>query len=206
MIGLAICNSSQAGFFQFSRKSELISQLVEFLKLEPWDSLKSGLRHSTLVACSYLVKLEPPLSDSSKTELINTALSSVFSLPPLDTEDVGKLHKEALYHDTLEALKDLLKGLILWNLTPRGLQDIFQILNPWIKSSKEHERQRAVDISADLLHFYLLKLNVNCVVPFYNLGLLIGRLSTRCSDSVPSVRQRTVDCIYYLLYIQLRYE
>ncbi|PIO13918.1 hypothetical protein AB205_0011860, partial [Aquarana catesbeiana] len=55
MIGLAICNSTQAGFFNFSRKSELISQLVEFLKMEPMDELKSALRHRALLACTYLL-------------------------------------------------------------------------------------------------------------------------------------------------------
>lgn len=36
-----------------------------------------------------------------------------------------------------------------------------QHLGPWIKSSKEHERQRAVEVSAALLDFYLSKLNVS---------------------------------------------
>ncbi|XP_068093944.1 maestro heat-like repeat-containing protein family member 1 isoform X2 [Hyperolius riggenbachi] len=206
MIALAVCNSSQAGFFHFSRKAELISQLVEFLKLEPVDSLKTPLRHRVLVACTYLVKLEPPLTDASKVDLINTALSSVFPLPPIGHGNLGELHKETLYRETMDALTDLLRSLILWNLTPQGLQDIFQILNPWIKSSKEHERERAMDVSAGILEFYLQKLNVSSVVTFSNLGLLIGRLSPRCSDSLPLIRQRTLDCIYHLLYIQLRYE
>ncbi|XP_075437274.1 maestro heat-like repeat-containing protein family member 1 [Ascaphus truei] len=221
MIGLAICNSSQAGFFVFSRKAELISQLMEFIKSEPGEGLRSPLRHRALVACTYLVKLEPPLSDANKSDLINTCLSSVFTLPPISTGIPGELHKETLYQDTVDALKELLKSLLLWNLTPQGLQEMFQVLGPWIKSPKECERERAVDASAALLEFYMQKLNVNfcespahgpapcapaTVVPFYNLGLLIGRLSLRCSDSLASIRQRTVDCIYYLLYIQLRYE
>ncbi|KAG9472874.1 hypothetical protein GDO78_016069 [Eleutherodactylus coqui] len=206
MIGLAICSSSQAGFFHFSRKSELILQLVEFLKLEPVDSLKSALRHRALTACSYLVKLEPPLSDADKAEMINTALSCVFPLPPISTGNVGELHKETLYADTMEALKDLLRGLLFWNITPQGLEEMFRILDPWIRSRKEHERERALEMSSSLLKFYLHKLNVNCVVSFHNLGILIGRLSPRCSDSLASIRQHTLDCIYYLLYIQMRYE
>lgn len=206
MIALAICSSSQAGFFVFSRKADLISQLLEFLKLEPADSLKSAVRPRTLAACSYLVKLEPPLSDAEKAELINMALSSVFSLPPIPTGSVGELHKETLYRDTMEALKELLSGLLAWNITPQGLQEMFQILNPWIRSSKEQERERALELSSSLLEAYLQKLNVNCVVSFHNLGLLIGRLSPRCSDSLASIRQHSLDCIYYLLQIQLRYE
>ncbi|KAM8966713.1 maestro heat-like repeat-containing protein family member 1 [Pelodytes ibericus] len=206
MIGLAICNSSQAGFFNFNRKAELISQLTDFIRSEPLDGLKSALRQRSLVACMYLVKLEPPLTDAIKTDLINASLGSVFSLPAMTPGGTVELYKETLYQDTLGALKDMLKSLLVWNLTPNGLQEMFQIMGPWIKSCKEQERERALDVSADLLECYLNKLNVNCVLPFHNLGLLIGRLSTRCADSLASIRQRTVDCIYYLLYIQLRYE
>lgn len=44
------------------------------------------------------------------------------------------------------------------------------------------------------------------VIPFYNLGVLIALFSPRCSDSLASVRQHAVDCVYCLLYIQLCYE
>uniref|UniRef100_A0A665TFB9 Maestro heat-like repeat family member 1 n=1 Tax=Echeneis naucrates TaxID=173247 RepID=A0A665TFB9_ECHNA len=44
------------------------------------------------------------------------------------------------------------------------------------------------------------------MVSFHNLGALLGRLSPRCSDPHPAVRAAAMDCIYSLLYIQLRYE
>lgn len=44
------------------------------------------------------------------------------------------------------------------------------------------------------------------MVSFHNLGALLGRLSPRCSDPHPDVRLAAVDCVYTLLYIQLRYE
>ncbi|KAG7229447.1 hypothetical protein INR49_012846 [Caranx melampygus] len=44
------------------------------------------------------------------------------------------------------------------------------------------------------------------MVSFHNLGALLGRLSPRCSDPQPAVRAAAMDCIYTLLYIQLRYE
>ncbi|XP_069477987.1 maestro heat-like repeat-containing protein family member 1 isoform X2 [Ambystoma mexicanum] len=211
MIAMAICNSNQCSFFNFSRKSELIAQMMEFIKSEPLESMKTPLRQRAIICCTYLVKLEPPLSDQERFELINTSVNWVFALPPSEIlkEKGGSLNnisKEVLYHDTLDALKELLKSILHWHLTPNGLQEMFQHFGVWIKSTKEHERERAVDVSAALLEFFLKKLNVNTVVPFYNLGLLIGRLSSRCSDSHPSIRKRTVDCIYYLLYIQLRYE
>nr|XP_009673741.1 PREDICTED: maestro heat-like repeat-containing protein family member 1 isoform X5 [Struthio camelus australis] len=212
MISQAICNGVKCGDFVFSRKAELVAQMVEFIKAEPLDSMRTPVRQRAMITCTYLVVLEPHLSDPDRTELIDTCLASVLALPPLDSMKEGDgsvtdtLHKEMLYGDTISALKDLLKSLLQRNLTPHGLQDMFAHLGPWIKSNKEHERQRAVEVSAALLDFYLGKLNVSTVIPFYNLGVLIALFSPRCSDSLASVRQYAVDCVYCLLYMQLRYE
>ncbi|XP_051630430.1 maestro heat-like repeat-containing protein family member 1, partial [Manacus candei] len=151
--------------------------------------------------------LEPPLSDPDRTELLDTCLASVLALPPLEQDNGGhSLENQVLYGDTLSALKDLLKSLLHRNLTPHGLQDMFAHLGPWIKSPREQERERAVELSASLLEFYLSKLNVSTVTPFYNLSLLLALFSPRCSDSLAGVRLRSVDCVHSLLYIQLCYE
>lgn len=47
---------------------------------------------------------------------------------------------------------------------------------------------------------------VQNMVSFHNVGALLGRLSPRCSDPLPAIRAAAIDCIYSLLYIQLRYE
>ncbi|XP_065686253.1 maestro heat-like repeat-containing protein family member 1 isoform X3 [Patagioenas fasciata] len=211
MISQAIYNGAKCGDFVFSRKAELVAQMVEFIKAEPLDALRTPVRQRAMVTCTYLVFLEPHLSDPDRTELLDTCLGSVLALPPEpgrdrdeDGGDTG--YREVLYGDTISALKDLLKSLLQRSLTPHGLQDMFAHLGPWIKSSKEHERQRAVEVSAALLDFYLSKLNVSTVIPFYNLGVLIALFSPRCSDSLASVRQHAIDCVYSLLYIQLCYE
>ncbi|XP_053571958.1 maestro heat-like repeat-containing protein family member 1 [Bombina bombina] len=182
MISLAICNSSQAGSFHFSRKAELLSQLMEFIKSEPADELKSPLRHRVLVACTYLIKLEPPLIDTFKSDVMNTCLNSVFSLPPVTNGGLGERHKESLYYETLDALKELLKNILLWNLTPPGLNEMFQIMEPWIKSTKEHKRERAVDITASLLEFYLNKLNVTASAPESEAIHNIGNVASPCDS------------------------
>ncbi|XP_074434148.1 maestro heat-like repeat-containing protein family member 1 isoform X4 [Larus michahellis] len=212
MISQAIYNGAKCGDFVFSRKAELVAQMVEFIKAEPPEAMRTPVRQRAMITCTYLVVLEPHLSDPDRTELIDTCLAGVLALPPpepaKEREENGgdASHKEVLYGDTLSALKDLLKSLLQRNLTPHGLQDMFAHLGPWIKSNKEHERQRAVEVSAALLEFYLSKLNVSTVIPFYNLGVLIALFSPRCSDSLASVRQDAVDCVYCLLYIQLCYE
>uniref|UniRef100_A0A8B9IQC8 Maestro heat like repeat family member 1 n=1 Tax=Anser cygnoides TaxID=8845 RepID=A0A8B9IQC8_ANSCY len=190
MISQAIYNGGKCGDFVFSRKAELVAQMVEFIKAEPLDAMRTPVRQRAMVTCTYLVY---PSSGGSRGRA-----------PPRCRLPRGPI----LYGDTLSALKDLLKSLLQRNLTPHGLQDMFAVghLGPWIKSNKEQERQRAVEVSAALLDFYLGKLNVSTVIPFYNLGVLIALFSPRCSDSLASVRQHAVDCVYCLLYIQLCYE
>uniref|UniRef100_A0A8C3Q310 Maestro heat like repeat family member 1 n=1 Tax=Chrysolophus pictus TaxID=9089 RepID=A0A8C3Q310_CHRPC len=207
MISRAVRGSTKCTDFVLGRKAELMAQMVEFIKAEPLDSMRTPVRQWAMVTCTHLVLLEPQLSDPDRTELMDACLAGVLALPPLDPLwDRDGDGGDELFADTLGALQELLKTLLQRSLTPHGLQDMFAHLGPWIKSSKQHERQRAVELSAALLDFYLGRLNVSTVVPFYNLGVLIALFSPRCSDSVGSVRQRAVDCVYSLLYIQLCYE
>uniref|UniRef100_A0A8C2T8Y3 Maestro heat like repeat family member 1 n=1 Tax=Coturnix japonica TaxID=93934 RepID=A0A8C2T8Y3_COTJA len=210
MISRAVRGSTKCTDFILGRKAELVAQMVEFIKAEPLDSMRTPVRQWAMVTCTHLVYpslLEPQLNDPDRTELMDACLAGVLALPPLDPQwDHDGDGSDELFADTFGALQELLKTLLQRSLTPHGLQDMFAHLGPWIKSSRQQERQRAVELSATLLHFYLGRLNVSTVVPFYNLGVLIALFSPRCSDSVGSVRQRAVDCVYSLLYIQLCYE
>ncbi|XP_066480065.1 maestro heat-like repeat-containing protein family member 1 isoform X2 [Tiliqua scincoides] len=212
MICQAICTSAQSGDFSFSRKAELVLQMLDFIRAEPPDSLRTPIRQRAMTACAHLIALEPPLSDTGKAELIETCLNSVLCLPPPESPreressvlEAGQ--KERLWCDTLKALEDLLKSLLQRHMTPQSLQTLFEHLSPWTRSAKECEREAAMDISAAVLAFYREKLIVSAVVPFHNLGLLMALFSPRCTDSLASVRLRAVDCVYSLLYIQLSYE
>uniref|UniRef100_A0A8C4D9K4 Maestro heat-like repeat family member 1 n=1 Tax=Dicentrarchus labrax TaxID=13489 RepID=A0A8C4D9K4_DICLA len=112
----------------------------------------------------------------------------------------------ALYKDTLAALQELLRSVLARDPTPDGLQSVFKHIESWLSSGQDHERERAATATAHILAYYLDNLTVKNMVSFHNLGALLGRLSPRCSDPHPAVRTAAVDCIYTLLYIQLRYE
>ncbi|XP_072458786.1 maestro heat-like repeat-containing protein family member 1 isoform X3 [Notamacropus eugenii] len=204
MISQAICKSVQSSPFVFSQKAELVAQMMEFIRAEPMDFLKTAIRKRAMITCTYLSTLEPPLEETDRAELIHSCLHSVLALP----SDVGITSscQQTLYFDTMTALMDLLTSLLLRNLTPQGLQNMFEHLTPWIKSPKGHERERALGLSAYLLRYFLEHLNVIAIVPFHNLGLLVGIFSPRCADSLPSLRHDALDCVYSLLYIQLFYE
>ncbi|XP_045880235.1 maestro heat-like repeat-containing protein family member 1 isoform X4 [Meles meles] len=204
MASQAICGSAQAGSFHFSRKPELVAQMMEFIKAEPQDSLRTPIRKKAMLACTYLVSLEPALEEQVRADLTRSCLHSVLSVLP-DPEGECD-HQESLYLDTMHALEDLLSSLLRRNMTPQGLQIMVEHLSPWIKSPRGHERMRALGLSACLLQYFLDHLRVGALVPFHNLGLLIGLFAPRCADLWPATRQEAVSCVFTLLYLQLGYE
>uniref|UniRef100_A0A8C5FZJ7 Maestro heat-like repeat family member 1 n=1 Tax=Gouania willdenowi TaxID=441366 RepID=A0A8C5FZJ7_GOUWI len=113
---------------------------------------------------------------------------------------------QTLYKDTMAALQELLKSFLTRDPTPDGLQGVFKHIESWLSSPQDHERERAVTVTAHILAYYLDNLTVKSMVFFHNLGALLGRLSPRCSDPHPPVRTAAIDCVYTLLYTQLRYE
>ncbi|XP_031729629.1 maestro heat-like repeat-containing protein family member 1 isoform X1 [Anarrhichthys ocellatus] len=214
LIARAISECVKKQGYVFSRKQELVTVMLDFIKAEPADSLRTPVRHLVMTTFADLMPLDPALSENDNFDLLKVCVNSVFSLPP-ETHTPEKMKEEemldpkqrkALYKDTLAALQELLKSVLAKDPTPDGLQSVFKHIESWLSSRQDHERERAVTATAHMLAFYLDNLTVKNMVTFHNLGALLGRLSPRCSDPHPAVRTAAVDCIYSLLYIQLRYE
>ncbi|XP_039701995.1 maestro heat-like repeat-containing protein family member 1 isoform X3 [Pteropus medius] len=204
MVCQAIRSSAQASCFHFAQKAELVAQMMEFIRAEPSDCLRSPIRKKAMLACTYLVPLEPALEEQVRADMVHGCLQSVMAVLPEPEGDDD--HQEPLYLDTMQALEDLLTSLLQRDMTPQGLQVMVEHLSPWIKSPRGHERVRALALSSCLLQHFLEHLHVSALVPFHNLGLLIGLFSPRCADLWPATRQEAVSCVHSLLYLQLGYE
>lgn len=205
MVSQAITSSAQAGSFHFSRKAELVAQMMELIKAEPPDSLRTPIRKKAMLACTHLVPLEPRLEEPARADMIHSCLHSVLAVLPEHQVD-GQENQELLYQDTLHALENLLISLLQQDMTPQGLQIMVEYLSPWIKSPQGYERERALHLSAHLLQHFLEHLQVSTLVPFHNLGLLVGLFAPRCTDLWSATRQEAVSCVHSLLYLQLGYE
>ncbi|KAL3981076.1 sialic acid binding Ig-like lectin 5 [Sarotherodon galilaeus] len=214
LIGKAISECVKKQGYIFSRKQELITVMLDFIKAEQADALRTPVRQLVMSTCANLIPLDPPMSENESFDLLKVCINSVFSLPaethtPEKTKEEEPLdpkQRKALYKDTLAALQELLKSVLAKDPTPDGLQNVFKHIESWLSSGQDHERERAITATAHILAYYLDNLTVKNMVSFHNLGALLGRLSPRCSDPVPAVRAAAVDCIHTLLYIQLRYE
>nr|XP_028708948.1 maestro heat-like repeat-containing protein family member 1 isoform X7 [Macaca mulatta] len=177
MVSRAICSSTQAGSFHFTRKAELVAQMMEFIRAEPPDSLRTPIRKKAMLTCTYLVSVEPALDEQARADVIRGCLHSVMALLPEPEEKDGGCQK-SLYLETLHALEGLLTSLLQRNMTPQGLQIMIEHLSPWIKSPRGHERARALGLSALLLRHFLEQLRVSIIAKRLPPDQLISLLLT----------------------------
>ncbi|CAM5117430.1 unnamed protein product [Natator depressus] len=208
-ISCAILETRDSQKFNFSYKLELLGYMLEFIKKEPLDSLASPVRYKAIVAIRHLSKLKPSLTLKENRELLHQCFKSLFPLPPLEKmmKEEGETAKDALpiqslYVESLEALGKLMKTLLEEEPTAHWFQEMFQLLETWLRSEKEWERERALQATIQLLTAYQETVHSTTQGTFDGFGSLIGLIAPYSCDSLATSRQWVVDCISCLLCIQ----
>uniref|UniRef100_A0A8K9XUK9 Maestro heat-like repeat family member 1 n=1 Tax=Oncorhynchus mykiss TaxID=8022 RepID=A0A8K9XUK9_ONCMY len=202
-MGIGLCASSHldatlAKLDDFGKSDAFKKASGIFSLLKDKNDLDVEKMKSTLILCYGYVALHAP-EDQILSRIDSDILRSISNFYLL-------LFPQELYKDTFNALQELLRNILARDLSPDGLQSVFKHIEEWLSSGQGHERERAMNTTAHILEFYFNNLHVKNMVTFHNLGSLLGRLAPRCTDPNPLVRRAAIDCIYTLLYIQLRYE
>ncbi|GCB76262.1 hypothetical protein scyTo_0018318 [Scyliorhinus torazame] len=210
MIARSLHSDHQSVPFNSVRKRELLTYMQRLIEAEPRELLDSPVRQLAMNACLHLVQLHTESKQIDTSQLIHICLTSTFSILPSEL-DKGKgtdSNKETtiLYIQTMTALQELLKQILLQRLSSEGLQAMVKQLEEWIVSTKDYERERAMDMTLTLLKYYMEKLDVSNVVPLINTGTLIGRIMPRCADPSRSIGQMAMDSLHIILNIRLSYE
>ncbi|CAM4719777.1 unnamed protein product [Caretta caretta] len=208
-ISCAILETRDSQEFEFSYKLELLGYMLDFIKKEPLDSLASPVRYKAILAIRHLSKLKPSLTLKENRELLHQCFKSLFPLPPLEKmmKEEGETAKDALpiqslYVESLEALGKLMKTLLEEEPTAHWFQEMFQLLETWLHSEKEWERERALQATIQLLTAYQETVHSTTQGTFDQFGSLIGLIAPYSCDSLATSRQWVVDCISCLLCIQ----
>ncbi|XP_026964223.1 maestro heat-like repeat-containing protein family member 7 [Sagmatias obliquidens] len=192
-------------------KMTVREQLAKQIQEEPLDSLLSSVRQQVMETLTQLSHSRLVLGVQQRSELVNTCMKSVFSLPSVQAvQERDKDRAEAiqtLYRQTLDALQTLLNALFVEDPTPAGLKSILEPLGPWMNSGKAHERARAVKSNVSVLNHMLRTLPFFMSSGFPALGLLLGRLVIRVGDPDEEIGREALDGItilYTILELQKR--
>ncbi|KAB0388173.1 hypothetical protein FD755_003129 [Muntiacus reevesi] len=192
----AIKNIKDLDDFQFAQKATLTGIIMAIIKAEPTDSLVSPVRTMAMDALSYLSKLKPFYSTEESNELMDISIHSVISLqPPGESNESIK----TLYTNALCALEQLMEGLMQRHLDPKGLQEMVHLLEKWILSEKEWEREKAVNLHLHLMQIYVQSVGVCIPLKLGQFGSLVGLIAPGTCDSHRKTRLASMDVLASLL-------
>ncbi|XP_030162719.1 maestro heat-like repeat-containing protein family member 2B [Lynx canadensis] len=187
-IGIAVQDAEDQGF-KFSYKEVLLGYMLDFIRDEPLDSLASPVRWKALIAIRYLSKLKPQLSLNDHLNILEETIRRLLPLPPLQKlkdegeTDKDKEHIHFLYERSMDALGRLLRTMMWDNVKAEDCQEMFNLLRMWLVSQKDWERERAFQITAQVLT------NDVEAPEHFKIGSLLGLLAPHSCDTLPTIRQ-----------------
>ncbi|ELK14350.1 Protein LOC339766 [Pteropus alecto] len=192
----AIKNIKDLEDFQFGQKTTLTAIVMAIIKAEPIDTLVSPVRAMAMDALSHLSKVKPFYSTEENSELMDISIHSLISLQPPgeDNESI-----KTLYTNALHALEQLMEGLMQRQLDPKGLQEMVHLLEKWILSEKEWEREKAMNLHLRLMQIYVQSVGVCIPLKLGQFGTLVGLIAPCTCDSHKRTRMASMDVLSSLL-------
>ncbi|XP_053453256.1 maestro heat-like repeat-containing protein family member 2A isoform X1 [Nycticebus coucang] len=192
----AVNNITDLEDFQYAQKTALTGIIMAVIRAEPTDSLVSPVRSMAMDAISHLSKLKPFYSTEENSELMDVSIHSVISLPPPreDNESIKTLHMNAQ-----SALERLMGHLLQRQLDPRGLQDMVHLLEKWILSEKEWEREEAMELHLHLMKTYVQSIGVCIPLKLGQFGTLVGLIAPCTCDTHQRIRVSSTNVLSTLL-------
>ncbi|XP_073733031.1 maestro heat-like repeat-containing protein family member 2A isoform X2 [Callorhinus ursinus] len=192
----AIKNIKDLEDFQFAQKMTLTGIIMATIKAEATDSLVSPVRTMAMEALSHLSNLKPFYSTEENNELMDISIRSVISLQP-PAEDNESI--QTLYANAKHALEQLMESLMQRQLDPKGLQEMVHLLEKWILSEKEEEREKAMKLHLHLMQIYVQSIGVCIHLKLGQFGSLVGLVAPCTCDSHRRTRMASMGVLSGLL-------
>ncbi|XP_008054484.1 maestro heat-like repeat-containing protein family member 2A [Carlito syrichta] len=182
--------------FQFAQKMTLTAIIMAIIEAEPTDNLVSPVRTLAMEALSHLSKLKPFYKMEENSELMDISIHSVISLQPPgeDNESI-----KTLYANALRALEQLMESLLQRQLDPRGLQEMVHLLEKWILSEKEWEREKAMNLHLHLMQLYIQSTGICIPLKLGQFGTLVGLIAPCTCDTHQRTRVASTNVLSSLL-------
>ncbi|XP_006893585.1 PREDICTED: maestro heat-like repeat-containing protein family member 2A [Elephantulus edwardii] len=182
--------------FEFAPKATVTGIIMAVIKAEPAQSLASPVRIKALEALIHLSKLKPLYSVEETNELMGIGVHAVISLTPprQDDDSIVMLHADAM-----RTLSQLMEALMQRQMDPKGLQEMVQLLEKWILSEKEWEREKALSLFLHMMQIYVQSTGVCIPLKLGQFGTLVGLIAPHICDSHLRTRIASIDVLSRLL-------
>uniref|UniRef100_A0A6P7GVH6 Maestro heat-like repeat-containing protein family member 1 n=1 Tax=Diabrotica virgifera virgifera TaxID=50390 RepID=A0A6P7GVH6_DIAVI len=163
-----------------------------------------------------LVRLPVPIESEDRIKLLKLFFDNVYNaatvyckINPDNTDKYyGELKLVPHVTKSFTELNQLVKDLLLQNLSPATLDEIVTLLEPWLSKKRQEQRLPAAETLRLVLQTYLdnMKFAYECPTTFGQTGFLLAKVVPRCTDLNKNIRKVSVECLCIILCIAARYE
>ncbi|XP_012587774.1 PREDICTED: maestro heat-like repeat-containing protein family member 1 [Condylura cristata] len=194
--------------FEFPHKPDIVAFMVELIKEEPMTAVSSFIRQKAMNIITDFGMLRPLIDVEEKSDLLRICFKSVLCLPPVESlqkEESGSLESQFnvnMFKETLQALRKMMEALIIE--MPTRTQHCLELLDTWMNSQRDHERERAMWCTACILGYIAKLKDFDKKIEFSRLGRLVRLLAMRCQDPVENICFLSAQAVYNLYCILLR--
>ncbi|XP_049725998.1 protein MROH8 isoform X9 [Elephas maximus indicus] len=158
----------------------------------PWESLTDSFGHQTHQRPCGEAIIERLIG--SVQEFFNCELKDEFEKLTF-LRALSSLSRTLPYDETTESF------------VQSHIADIVHILNlmdPWLQSVKDHERERATASMAQVLKCLSRHLSLKLPIRFQRLGHLVALMALLCADPLKEVAEEAAEGMHHLLHITLK--
>ncbi|CAG9858443.1 unnamed protein product [Phyllotreta striolata] len=163
-----------------------------------------------------LVRLPLPIESEDRINILKLFFDNVYNAAiiycKINQDNTEKYYGELklVPHVTksFTELNQLVKDLLLQNLSPATLDEIVWLLQPWLGKKRQEQRLPAAETMRLVLQTYLdnMKFAYECPTTFGQTGFLLSKVIPRCTDPNKNIRKVAVECLSLILCIAARYE
>ncbi|XP_028013555.2 protein MROH8 [Eptesicus fuscus] len=199
--------------FIHSHIADIVHNLYILVKEEPLHSLFSPVRQEVFVTITDLSYQDVHLlfGSEDRVDLFSLITKSIITLPSEKTltqlQEIipsGSYKSECLYRQTFQVFSEMLQSLVVKDPHLENFDIILKHMDPWLQSVKDHERERATAIIAQVLKCLCMHLNLKLPLRFQRLGHLVALMVLLCGDPLKEVAEEAAEGTHYLLHITLR--
>nr|XP_020650868.1 maestro heat-like repeat family member 5 [Pogona vitticeps] len=208
----AISATGKAQEIRLHMKAPLVECLIVLIEREPTSILADTVRQDAMYIVKELSKLKPLLESEKKNILLCVSFKSVLGLASLASlegqlsgvEEEAAQDIQGLYYQTMNSFEEMLQALLLENPCPLELKHMMELMEPWIRSALDHERERAVETAMKFLRFIAGHVFFDLSREFSKLAHLTAVLIGLCNDPVQHVSCCAVQGVSCLCEVLLR--